>query len=1112
MNKTQSPPFSETNLISLQETILIVDDSRDNLHLLSRILSDQGYKVRATLNGELALTVAQATQPDLILLDILMPDMNGFEVCSELKKDERTKDIPVIFISALHEAIDKVKAFALGGVDYITKPIQIAEVLVRVGNQLHINRLSKKLLEQNARLSQELEERKRTETELRISEERLQLALEASEIGLWDWHLSTGYVYYNPQWKMMLGYEVEEIDNTLKSWEQLVHPDDLPNVWEKIQPYLEGHSENYEIEFRMRSKSGEWKWIVSRAKVIERDASGKALRVIGTHKDISESKQAELELQAAKATLERQLQRILLQEKIAYEIRSSLDPEEFFQRAATQIGQAFNVDRCLVHLYVQDPIPRMPLVAQYRRPGIEPPWSLEIPVTGNAHAERILSQDCAIACDDVEREPLLADALPMCHELGLTSMLGVRTSYQGKPNGVIGVHQYHQQRHWTDDEISLLEAVAAQLGIAIAQANFLDHERQQRIKLDRQNQQLQQEIQVRQRTEEALKKSEERWQLVLKGNNEGIWDLNLITNQVFRSARYKEIMGYEEHELGDDNDDWVSRIHPDDFERVMQTNNDYFARKIPHYALEYRLLCKDGSYKWVMGRAQAVWDETGKPVRMVGSTTDISNRKEAEAALIESEKKYRILVETSQDAIWSLDVEGHYTFVNAAVKHIYGYEPDEMIGRPFTDFIAPEHIAKGIAIFQHLLEGTSIFQYEISHLTKDGKPIQLMFNAIAQRDSQGNVEGITGTASDITQRKIAEEKLKASEAQYRAKTQELEFTLEQLKRTQAQLIQAEKMSSLGQMIAGIAHEINNPVSFIYGNIAPATGYVQDLLDLIELYQQHYPKPVAEILEQIETKELDFIAEDFPKLLTSMKEGANRIAQIVMSLRTFSRLDERECKQVDIHQGIDNTLTLLQHRLKAVGDADEIRVIKNYGQLPLITCYASQLNQVFMNLLSNAIDALKQESGVRSQASAVSVSGSGELAEPRTESGVIPTITIHTEVSNQQKILNSGSCLLNSPFVIIRIADNGCGMSEEIKQKIFDPFFTTKPVGSGTGLGLSISYQIVVEKHQGQLSCRSVPGEGTEFAIALPIVPSCPHHPTANQPHLLPISIGDTTGL
>lgn len=1090
MNKTQSTPLSETNLISLQETILIIDDSRDNLHLLSRILSDQGYKVRSTLCGELALKVAQATQPDLILLDILMPKLNGFEVCCELKKDERTKDIPVIFISALHEAIDKVKAFSLGGVDYITKPIQVAEVLVRVGNQLHINRLSKKLLEQNARLSQQLEEHKRTEAELRISEERLQLALEASEIGLWDWNLSTGDAYYSPQWKMMLGYKVEEIDNSFQSWEQLVHPDDMPKAWEKIHAHLEGRSKNYEIEFRMRSKSGEWKWIVSRAKVIERDASGKALRVTGTHKDISESKQAEIELQAAKATLERQLQRILLQEKIAYEIRSSLDPEEFFQRAATQIGQAFNVDRCLVHLYIKDPIPRLPLVAEYRRAGIELSWNLDIPVTGNAHAERMLSQDCAITCDDIDCEPLLEAALPICHELGLTSMMGVRTSYQGKPNGVIGVHQYHQQRHWTEDEISLLEAVAAQLGIAIAQANFFDHERQQRIKLDRQNQQLQQEIQVRQRTEEALKESEERWQLVLKGNNEGIWDLNLITNQVFRSARYKEIMGYEEHELGDDNDDWVSRIHPDDFERVMQANHDYFARKIPHYAVEYRLRCKDGSYKWVMGRAQAIWDETGKPVRMVGSTTDISNRKEAEAALIESEKKYRILVETSQDVIWSLDAEGRYTFVNAAVKQIYGYEPGEMIGRPFTDFIAPEHIAKGIAIFDHLLEGISIFQYEISHLTKDGKPIQLMFNAIAQQDCEGNVEGITGTASDITQRKIAEEKLKASEARYRVKTQELELTLEQLKRAQAQLIQAEKMSSLGQMIAGIAHEINNPVSFIYGNIAPATGYVQDLLNLINLYRQHYPKPVAEILEHIEAKELDFIAEDFPKLLASMKEGANRIAQIVMSLRNFSRLDERECKQVDIHQGIDNTLILLQHRLKAVGDTDGIRVIKNYGQLPHITCYASQLNQVFMNLLSNAVDALRGKPAPR-------------------------VITISTSVGNgkrEDKGEFSQFSLPNFQHIIIRIADNGCGMSEEVQQKIFDPFFTTKPVGSGTGLGLSISYQIVVEKHQGQLSCLSLPGEGTEFAIELPIVQGCMHHPTPSQPHSLPVSIGDTTGL
>jgi signal transduction histidine kinase len=262
------------------------------------------------------------------------------------------------------------------------------------------------------------------------------------------------------------------------------------------------------------------------------------------------------------------------------------------------------------------------------------------------------------------------------------------------------------------------------------------------------------------------------------------------------------------------------------------------------------------------------------------------------------------------------------------------------------------------------------------------------------------------------------------------------------------------MSSLGQMVAGIAHEINNPISFIYGNLAYARQYASDLLDLVQLYSKHYPEPVPEIKDEIEALDLDFVCADFPKLLASMKEGANRIRGIVLSLRNFSRLDEAERKAVDIHEGIDSTLLLLQHRLKKHSSDCEIQLRKEYGSLPLVECYPSQLNQVFMNVLSNAIDALEMHHCPR-------------------------YITIRTEVKHE----GAG---IHPSHVVIRIADNGSGIPEEVKQRIFDPFFTTKPIGLGTGLGLSISYSIIVEKHDGQLTCNSTPGEGTEFVIKLPI--------------------------
>jgi len=288
--------------------------------------------------------------------------------------------------------------------------------------------------------------------------------------------------------------------------------------------------------------------------------------------------------------------------------------------------------------------------------------------------------------------------------------------------------------------------------------------------------------------------------------------------------------------------------------------------------------------------------------------------------------------------------------------------------------------------------------------------------------------------------------------------QQLEQALQKLQRTQAHLVQSEKMSSLGQLVAGVAHEINNPVNFIYGNLVHASAYTQDLLNLIKIYQQEYPNPTPEVQGEIATIDLNFLIEDLPKLLDSMKVGAERICEIVGSLRNFSRIAEAEIKAVDIHEGLDSTLMILQNRLKSKSEHPGIQVIKDYGNLPRVECYAGQLNQVFMNLLANAIDSIDEQNERRTT----------EEIEANPS-----TIRLQTEV-------------LNSKEVVIRIADNGPGITQQVKARLFDPFFTTKPVGAGTGLGLSISYQIVVEKHGGQLHCFSQVGKGTEFVIQIPL--------------------------
>ncbi|MEH2400291.1 GAF domain-containing sensor histidine kinase [Nostoc sp.] len=291
--------------------------------------------------------------------------------------------------------------------------------------------------------------------------------------------------------------------------------------------------------------------------------------------------------------------------------------------------------------------------------------------------------------------------------------------------------------------------------------------------------------------------------------------------------------------------------------------------------------------------------------------------------------------------------------------------------------------------------------------------------------------------------------------QAKAQTQRLQQALHELQLAQTQLIQSEKMSSLGQLIAGVAHEINNPVNFICGNLRYVAEYAQDLLHLLEKYQKFLPIAPPELESELDNIDLEFIMQDLPKLLNSMKLGTSRIVEIVQSLKNFSRHDEAEMKAVNIHDGIDGTLMILHHRLKADVHRPAIEIVKDYAKLPLIECYPGQLNQVFMNVLANAIDAL--EEGM----------GNEEISPPTAQ------ITIRTKVLDHQK-------------VVIRIADNGPGMKEEIIHRIYDPFFTTKDVGKGTGLGMAISYQIVVDRHQGIIKCRSQPGEGTEFWIQIPV--------------------------
>ena len=423
-------------------------------------------------------------------------------------------------------------------------------------------------------------------------------------------------------------------------------------------------------------------------------------------------------------------------------------------------------------------------------------------------------------------------------------------------------------------------------------------------------------------------------------------------------------------------------------------------------------------------------------------------RKTIEKALQQKEEQYRSIFETVNDGLSIFDLEtGKPIAINPTWCQMYGYSSEEFLNLSPSDYIHQDYLHLFDNFITSVKAGKEFYCQAVC-IHRIGQLFEVEVKATSYIHN-GKSHALS-IARNISKRKQAEKDLKQ-------RTQELERTLEKLKSTQSQLIQTEKISQLGQLVAGVAHEVNNPVSFISGNLSHATEYVKDLINLVNSYRLEFPSPGDAIEEQIEEMDLEYLVGDLPKIISSMKLGTDRIKDIMLSLRNYSRTSSDEKKAVNLHEGIDTTLMILSHRLKAKPKCPAIEIVKNYGDLPLVECYYGQINQVFMNLLSNAIDSLEEFS-------------KGKSYEEITQNP--NTITITTAADNE--------------WATIIITDNGTGMPTQIKEKLFDAFFTTKVEGKGTGLGLSISEQIVTEKHGGTLECISSPGNGAKFIIRIPV--------------------------
>ncbi|NEQ43262.1 MAG: AAA family ATPase [Leptolyngbya sp. SIOISBB] len=518
----------------------------------------------------------------------------------------------------------------------------------------------------------------------------------------------------------------------------------------------------------------------------------------------------------------------------------------------------------------------------------------------------------------------------------------------------------------------------------------------------------------------------------------------------FASEGCFELTGYTSDELTNNRvTDFGSIIHPDDIEATCLEIEAAIAAQRP-YQVVYRIRTKQGEEKWLWEQGQAMWDDNGHPTWLEGLIIDISDRKAAEEASQQFQKRLEFLIDQAPMGMveWNPDFE--IIGWNTAAEKIFGYSATEMLGQQGMQFI-PESVRPWVAELRTKLREQRGGTFSLNeNLRKDGTTIICEWVNTVLRDADKNFIGVFSMVQDVSERESA----KAAITQ---KSQTLKQTLAKLQQTQLQMIQSEKMAVLGNLVAGVAHEVNNPIGFLNGSIQNAEDYVQDLFEYLETYQELQP-PNDQVQESAEEVDLDFLREDLPKLLNSMKGATDRIKGISTSLRTFSRADTENKVTANLHEGLDSTLLILKYRLKANQQRPAIEVEQHYGELPEIECFPGQLNQVFMNILANAIDMFD------------------EAAQKN---------TFEEMRKNPQKITIKTAILIEKNVVKIRIADNGEGMSDEIKSKIFNSSFTTKEVGKGTGLGLAIAQQIIEETHEGTLTVESKVGQGTEFCIYLP---------------------------
>jgi PAS domain S-box-containing protein len=1103
----------------MDNLILVVEDDDLTRIQLCHLMEVAGYRVVEACNGEQALDVYTNSRPDMVLLDAVMPVMDGFTCCSQLRESPGGDKIPVLMITALYDPESVDKAFSVGASDYITKPIQWSVLAQRV----------RRLLE----ASQAIEALKQQTHQATTKEAQLRMALEAAQMGTWEWDIKNNIISWSDNLECLFGLAEGTFDGTYDSFINCIHPQDKDFVRRSLFEAIKRGAE-YNIEFRVVLPNGSIRWIASKG-MVYRDADNLAVWMSGVDMDISDRKQAQqaLEIHANQQALVAELSQMAL---------AGIDLTTLMYEAVAFIAQCLDVEYCKV-------LELLPNNEFLLRAGIG--WQQGL--VGNATVSGGLDSQAGYTV--VSSEPIIVNDLRketrfhgpnLLHDHHVVSGISVIIHGREKPFGVLGAHST-KQRAFTGDDIFFLQATANVLATAIE----------------------------RQRMEDALRESELRWQLAVRGNNDGIWDWNVKTSEVFFSSRCQEILGYEDDDIIN-LDEWRSLVHPDDTELVAELIENHFAKQTPFYISEHRVRCKSGNYKWILDRGQALWDKNGTVVRMAGSHTDITERKLGEEKLRQSEERFQILARATNDAVWDWNLQTNDVWWNESVQTLFGYSTEQVKNQPnwWRACLHPEDAQRiQTDIGAVIASGEQFWSNEYRFLRSDDTYAYIFDRGFVVHDSTGKPIRMIGAMMDISDRKLTQRELERqnmrsqlfADVTLKIRTSlQIDEILETSVTEVQELLHADRVLIFRLWPDGSGMVVQEAVvpglSVVLGQriLDPCfnQGYIDkyskgeitaiedvnhsniqdchkqflqqfsvkanlvvpillkdELWGLLIAHQCAHPRQwtnweiellklladqigiaVAQsfILEQ-ETKQRQELARSNNELQQFALIASHDLQEPLRKIKTFGDRLRSSCADNLTEQGLDylqrmqnasqrmqalieDLLVLsrvttraqpfipvnLQQITQEVLSDLEISIqqadaIIEVGEMPIINADALQMRQLLQNLIGNAL----------------------KFHRP----GIPPQIKIYSQILSAQ----SNKTVNASEKIQIIVQDNGIGFEEKYLDRIFNVFqrLHGRSEYEGTGIGLAICRKIA-ERHNGTITAQTQLNQGAKFIVTLPI--------------------------